>query len=60
MSEELQRMAARLRELAEKLRDPELGDEAVAELASEAAELAAQVGTEAETALREAAGSADG
>lgn len=60
MSEELQRMAARLRELAEQLRDPELGDERVAELAGEAADIAARLGTEAETALREAAGSADG
>jgi hypothetical protein len=60
VSAELERMAARLRELADQLRDPELGDERVAELASEAAEIAAQLGTETETALRDAAGSADG
>jgi hypothetical protein len=60
MSTELERMAARLREIAERLRDSELSDEGVAELAAEAAEIAATAGTEAETALREAAGGADG
>ncbi len=60
MSDQLERFAGRLRELAERLRDPELGDEAVADLAGEAAEIAAQAGTEAENALREAAESADG
>ena len=59
MSEELGRLAERLRELAEQLRDPSLADERVDELAREAADLAAQAGTEAEAALRDSAGGAD-
>ena len=59
MSEELGRLAERLRELAEQLRDPSLADERVEELAREAADLAAQAGTEAEAALRDSAGEAD-
>ena len=59
MSEELGRLAERLRELAEQLRDPSLADERVDELAREAADLAAQAGTEAEAALRDSAGEAD-
>jgi hypothetical protein len=59
VSEELGRLAERLRELAEQLRDPSLADERVDELAREAADLAAQAGTEAEAALRDSAGEAD-
>jgi hypothetical protein len=59
VSEELGRLAERLRELAEQLRDPSLADERVDELAREAADLAAQAGTEAEAALRDSAGGAD-
>jgi hypothetical protein len=59
VSEELGRLAERLRELAEQLRDPSLADERVEELAREAADLAAQAGTEAEAALRDSAGEAD-
>ena len=44
----------RLREIAERLRDPELGDEQAAELAREAAELVSQAGNEIDRALREA------
>jgi hypothetical protein len=60
MSEELQRLAARLRELSDELRDPSQADEKVEELAREAADLAARAGYEAEAALRHAAGDADG
>ena len=59
MSQELERLAARLREIAAQLGDASLSDDRVEELAREAAELAAQAGTEAEAALREAAGSRD-
>jgi methyl-accepting chemotaxis protein len=47
-------MAARLRELAERLRDPEVGDQPAAELAREAAELVSRAGNELDRALREA------
>ncbi|MGH2992337.1 MAG: hypothetical protein ACRDL1_02230 [Solirubrobacterales bacterium] len=59
MSADLAGIAARLRELADQLRDPSLEDERAEELAREAAELASRAGTEAETALRESAGDAD-
>jgi signal transduction histidine kinase len=59
VSEELGRLAQRLRELADQLRDPSLDDERVEALAREAADLAAQAGTEAEAALRDSAGEAD-
>lgn len=59
MSEELERIAARLRELAEQLRDPSQADERTEELAREAADLAARAGSETEAALRDAAGDAD-
>lgn len=59
MSEELERIATRLRELADRLRDPELEDERTEELAREAAELASRAGTEAEAAIRKAAGDTD-
>jgi hypothetical protein len=59
VTEELERLAARLREIAEQLGDASLADDRLEELAREAAELAGQAGSEAEAALREAAGSAD-
>jgi hypothetical protein len=49
-------LAERLRELASRLRDPELGDEQVAELAREAAELVSEAGNRVERALRDPAG----
>jgi hypothetical protein len=58
MSQELERLAGQLRELAERLRDPDLEDERAEELAREAAELASQAGSEAERALH-ASGEAD-
>jgi hypothetical protein len=48
------RLAGRLREIAERLRDPELGEDEAEALAREAADLVGQAGTEIETALREA------
>jgi hypothetical protein len=59
VTEGLERLAMRLREIAEQLGDSSLPDDRLEELAREAAELAAQAGTEAEAALREAAGSED-
>jgi len=44
-------LAARLGELSERLRDPEVGDSEAAELAREAAELVSQAGNEVERAL---------
>ena len=44
-------LAARLGELSERLRDPEVGDSEAAELAREAAELVSQAGNEIERAL---------
>jgi hypothetical protein len=54
VSDELQALSARLRELAEALRAPELGDEEAELLAREAANLVAQAGNELDRALREA------
>ena len=51
---EIRAAAARLRELSESLRDPELGDERAAELAREAAEVVSAAGNEIDRALREA------
>ena len=51
---EVRRLAARLRELSDQLRDPEVGDEQGAELAREAAELVSRAGNEIDRALREA------
>jgi hypothetical protein len=56
MSEDVERMAARLEELAKQLRDPELSLERADELTREAADLAAKVGAALEAALREAKG----
>jgi hypothetical protein len=51
---EVRALAGRLRELADRLRDPEVGDEQAAALAREAAELVSNAGNEIERALREA------
>lgn len=59
MSEELQRAAERLREIAAELGDPGIEDGRAEELAREAAEVAARAGSAADAALREAAGAAD-
>ena len=59
MSQELQRAADRLREIAVELGKPDIDDGRAEELAREAAELAAQAGSEADAALRESTGSAD-
>jgi hypothetical protein len=59
LSEELQQAAERLREIAAQLGAPEIEDGRAEELAREAAELAAQAGSEADAALREATGTAD-
>jgi hypothetical protein len=59
MSEPLDEIRAasdRLRELAERLRDPDVDDEQAAELAREAAELVSRTGNEIDRALREAGG----
>ena len=55
MSQRLVEIAARLEEIARALAEPDADDERVQELAREAGELAAEAGTEAEGALREAA-----
>jgi hypothetical protein len=47
-------MAEELRGIAEKLRDPEIGDEQAAALAREAAELVSRAGNEIDRAVREA------
>src|ERR671919_120860 len=52
---EVERLAERLRDVAGQLHDPELAEDRVEELAREAAELAAQAGSEAEAALRDSA-----
>ena len=45
-------LAGRLRELADRLSDPELPDEQAAELAREAARLVSEAGNEIDRALR--------
>jgi hypothetical protein len=47
------RIAERLRELEQRLRDPELPDDQAAEVAREAAELVSEAGNEIDRALRE-------
>jgi hypothetical protein len=59
MSQELDHIAERLHAVADELRDRELAEDKVEELAREAAELAAQAGSEADAALRESAGGPD-
>ncbi len=53
MSGEVRGMADELRSIAEKLRDPEIGDEQAAALAREAAELVSRAGNEIDRAVRE-------
>ncbi len=47
-------LAAKLGELSDQLRDPEVGDERAAELAREAADLVSEAQNEIDRALREA------
>ena len=54
--EEIRAASERLRELAERLRDPDVDDEQAAELAREAAELVSRTGNDIDRALREAGG----
>jgi hypothetical protein len=49
-----EQLAERLREIAERLRDPELGEEEAEALAREAADLVGRASSELEVALREA------
>jgi methyl-accepting chemotaxis protein len=51
---QVRELATKLGELAERLRDPEVGDQQAAELAREAAELVSQAGNEIDRALSEA------
>jgi hypothetical protein len=50
-----QQLAQRLREIAARLRDPDLPEEQAEALAREAAELVSKAGSEIENALREIA-----
>jgi hypothetical protein len=50
-AEEIGTIAARLREIAERLRDPDLADAQADELAREAADLVARAGNELDRAL---------
>ena len=52
-SAEVRNIAAQLSEIAEKLRDAEIGDEQAATLAREAAELVSRAGNEIDRATRE-------
>jgi hypothetical protein len=53
-AEDVRALATQLSAIAEKLRDPEIGDEQAAALAREAAELVSEAGNEIDRALREA------
>jgi hypothetical protein len=55
MSDEIQAMAERLRELSDKLRDPGLPEEEAERLAREAADIAARGGAAIDERLRELA-----
>jgi hypothetical protein len=57
--DEIRGAAAELRGLAERLRDPEIGDEQAAELAREAAEVVSRAGNQIDRALREDAAEED-
>jgi hypothetical protein len=57
--DEVRGAAARLGELAERLRDPALTDEQAAELAREAADVVSRAGNEIDRALREDAAEAE-
>jgi phage-related minor tail protein len=50
-----EQLAERLREIAARLRDPDLPEEEAESLAREAAELVSKAGSEIESALREIA-----
>ncbi|TMK72515.1 MAG: hypothetical protein E6G48_06860 [Actinobacteria bacterium] len=50
-----EQLAERLREIATRLRDPDLPEEEAESLAREAAELVSKAGSEIESALREIA-----
>ncbi len=52
---EFKAMTERLHEIADELRNPEIGDERAEELAREAADLVGEAGSEIERALRDAA-----
>jgi hypothetical protein len=54
--DEIRDATQRLRELSDRLGDPEVGDETAAELAREAAELVSRAANEIDRALREADG----
>jgi len=54
--DEIRNASQRLREIADRLRDPEVGDEQAAELAREAAELVSRTSNDIDRALREAGG----
>ena len=54
--DEIRSASERLREIADRLRDAEVGDDQAAELAREAAELVSRTGNEIDRALREAGG----
>jgi hypothetical protein len=51
---EVREIAAKLALLAERLRDPEVGDEQAAQLAREAADLVSEASNEIDRAVREA------
>lgn len=51
---QVRELAARLGLLAERLRDPEVGDEQAAQLARQAADLVSEAGNQIDRALREA------
>jgi len=54
--DEIRNASQRLREIADQLRDQEVGDEQAAELAREAAELVSRTSNDIDRALREAGG----
>lgn len=54
MSDDLDALAAKLRELAGRLREPELGEGQAAALAREAAELVSEAGNAVDRAIRDA------
>ena len=54
--DEIRSASERLREIADRLGDPVVGDEQAAELAREAAELVSRTGNVIDRALREAGG----
>ena len=57
-SSEIEQAAARLRQIADRLHEPELAEEEAEALAREAADLLGKASAEIERALRESAGGA--